>query len=156
MKKNVKTMSEDVVVKDNNTELVAAGITIAIASTAAVISAVHEMKMDKWKNSRYEKWNSNFYCKIEETLKDINSSYNKKAHEIVSALIKRFFSAPSKKLAEKSLDTIESFICKLNETDDNNKKAAIILEYAAKYITFDVVTVKKYDYCTDLSNQYRY
>jgi len=152
----VENKKDEKVVRVKSPDMLTTGITLGIVSAFAVISSVHETKLDEWKEKRYQGFTKDFYDKIEVSMSGMSCVYKNKAHQIVESLVKRFYNAPTRKGANKSLATIKDFVGKIEKTAIKDEKAAIVLEYAAKYITPDVVMTKKYDYWADVKKYQRY
>lgn len=120
----------------NNNSYTSTFATFGIIAAISVISGIVNAKLYSWKTNKFSIWKlkTNFYDDIEEGTTKLRSMYVDKIDEIVGALIKKYYEAPTKKSATKYLDIIDEFGAELKDSDKKSEKVALIMEYAAKYI----------------------
>lgn len=138
MKKNNVNVENNTKVNNKVTvdpEITAYGIIGGFAVVVAGIASVHQKKLDGWKKTRYEKWveAKNAYTKFPEVLKGVNVRYFNKAHDVFQTIVDRFYDAPLKRVADKQLGILDKFISELERSETPEKKASVIVEYAAMY-----------------------
>ena len=126
--------------------LVATGVSVGVS----VALSAYESKLDKWMDKEYHSIEEDLYARLEAATVGMDAYMKEKARDVLCSMVKRFFSAPTKNAAKRTLDKMKMYVLELEKVDADASR--IIMEYYAKFDSV-IVTTKQYSF-SDAVNRY--
>lgn len=129
--------------------LIATGVSVSVS----VILSAYESKLDKWIDKEYHVIEDDLYGRLEVATVDMDVYMKEKARDVLCGMVKRFFSAPTKNAAKRTLEKMKMFVLELEKVDADIPR--IIMEYYAKFVDV-TITTKQYSIADAISRYSRY